>query len=81
MIQDTFRFIYKIKISDEELLEFSNYLSTTHPDYPSWSKGKGVKDDTDIAPYGGPTVNTMLIKPERYYEAYLEFKKTKSQQE
>lgn len=76
-IQDTFRYKYKIKLSDDELLDFSNYLTEYYPEYPSWSEGKGVKDDTDISPAGYPTVNTMLVKPERYYEAYLEFKKIK----
>jgi len=76
-IQDTFRFEYKIILSDAELLEFSNYLTARYPEYPSWSKGKSVKDDTEISPAGFPVINTMLEKPERYYEAYLEFKKTK----
>ncbi len=76
-IQDTFRFLYKIKLSDAELLDFSNYLTERYPDYPSWSKGKTVKDNTEISPAGLPVINTMLEKPERYYEAYLEFKKTK----
>lgn len=76
-IQDTFRFVYKIKLSNAELLDFSNYLTVRYPKYPSWSKGMSVKDDTEISPAGLPVINTMLEKPERYYEAYLEFKKTK----
>jgi hypothetical protein len=76
-IQDTFRFRYKEKLSDSELLEFSNYLTEYFSEYPGWSKGKLTKDDTDIAPDGLPYMNIMLEKPERFYEAYLEFKKTK----
>ena len=76
-IQNTFRFVYKIKLSDAELLDFSNYLTEHYPKYPSWSQGKLTKDDTDIAPDGLPSMNVMIEKPERYYEAYLEFKKTK----
>lgn len=76
-IQDTFRFVYKIKLSDAGLLDFSNYLTEHYPEYPRWSKGKSVKDDTEIGPAGYPVINVMLVKPERYYKAYLEFKKTK----
>ena len=77
-IQDTFRFLYKIKISNEELAEFSDFLTARYSDYPSWSKGESTKDDTEIGPAGYPVVNVMLVKPERYYEVYLEFKKSKS---
>lgn len=76
-IQDTFRFLYKIKLSDAELLDFSNYLTEHYPEYPSWSKNQMVMDDTEISPAGLPVRNAMLINPERYREAYLEFKKTK----
>ena len=76
-IQDTFRFIYKTKLSDAELLNFSNYLTEHYSEYPSWSKGKLTEDDTDIAPSGYPARNVMLEKPERFYETFLEFKKTK----
>ncbi len=76
-IRSTLRFVYKIKLSDEELSEYSQYMTTHFPDYPSWSEGEMVKDDTDIAPDGRPAMNRILKKPERYYEAYLEFKKLK----
>jgi hypothetical protein len=78
-IQDTFRFVYKIVLSDTELLEFSNYLTAHYPEYPSWSDGQMVKDDTELSPAGLPVMNRILKKPERYYEAYLEFKKTKKE--
>lgn len=70
-IQDTFRFVYKITLSDAELLELSNYLTAHYPEYPTWSEGYMVKDDTEISPAGLPVMNRMLEKPERYYEAYM----------
>lgn len=76
-IQDTLRFTYKIKISDEELAKFSDFMVEHYPDYPSWSEGKMTKDATEISPAGYPVMNRILQKPERYYEAYLEFKKAK----
>jgi len=76
-IQDTFRFVNKIVLSDAELLEFSNFLTARYPEYPSWSEGRLVTDNTEISPAGLPVRNVMLIKPERYHKAYLEFKKTK----
>ena len=75
-IQNTFRFVYKIKISDEELAKLSDFLTARYPDYPSWSAGRSTIDNTEIGPAGYPVVNVMLVKPERYYEVYLEFKKS-----
>lgn len=76
-IKDTFRLIYKFELSDTELLELSNYLTAHYPDYPSWSERSGVKDYTRLNEAGNPLWFYVLKKPERYYEAYLEFKKTK----
>ena len=36
-----------------------------------------TKDDTELGPAGYPVMNRILQKPERFREAYLEFKKTK----
>ncbi len=74
-IQGTFRFVYKVILPDAELLKFSNYLTARYPEYPSWSEGQMVKDDAELSPAGLPVMNRMLKKPERYYEAYLEFKR------
>lgn len=76
-IQDAFRIIYKVKLSDSEVLNFSNYLTERYPDYPSWSKMKVVKDETQINSAGYPLQFHIVEKPERFYETYLEFKKTK----
>ena len=77
VIQDTFRLIYKIKLSDVELLDFINYLTEQYPEYPSWSKSSGVEDNTQLNAAGTSVIINVLKKPERYYEAYMEFKKTK----
>ena len=74
-IQNTLRFVYKIKISDEELAEFSDFLVTRYPDYPSWSNSKLTKDESELGPAGYPVQIGILEKPERFHEAYLEFKK------
>lgn len=76
-IRDTLRFVHRIRLSDTEMLEFSNFLTTRDPTYVSWSKGKMVSDPSEISQAGFPVRIVVMIKPERYYEAYLEFKKTK----
>lgn len=76
-IQQAFRILNKIKLSDSEMLDFSNYLTERYPDYPSWSKMKMVKDETQINSAGNPLQFHIVESPERYYEIYLEFKKTK----
>lgn len=77
-IQNTFWFVYKIKVFDAELLEFSNYLTEHHPEYPSWSERKWV-ENREESPVGFSVkyISIILKNPERYREAYLEFKKTK----
>lgn len=77
-IQDTFWVRKKIEMSDSELLEFSNFLTARDPTYPSWSDTDFIKDYSRINEAGNPAQVYVLKKPERYYEAYLEFKKTKN---
>lgn len=76
-IKNTFRFEYKIILSNAELVELSNFLTEHYPDYPSWSEREGIQDDTQLSPAGYSVRIDVLKKPERYYEVYLEFKKTK----
>lgn len=64
IIQDTLRLEHNIQMSDEQLLEFSNFLTSIDPSYPAWSDAK----------YGPP----LLLKNSRkYYDAYLKFSKNK----
>lgn len=76
-VKDTLWVRYKILLSKEELLAFSNFLVTRDSSYPSWSETDFVKDYTRINEAGNPLQVYLLRKPERYYEAYLEFKKMK----
>jgi hypothetical protein len=77
-IKDTFRLEHKIILSEEDLLVFSNFLVAYYPEYPSWSETNYFRDYTQINEAGYPLWVRTMKKPERFYEAYLEFKKTKS---
>ncbi len=76
-IRDTFRLEYKILLSDEELLAFSNFMAARYPQYPSWSEQNFIKDYTQVSEGELPLQRHVMKKPERFHEAYLEFKKTK----
>lgn len=77
-IQNTFWFVYKIKVLNDELLEFSNYLTEHHQEYPSWSERTSV-ENREESPVGFSVkyISFILKNPEPYREAYSEFKKTK----
>jgi hypothetical protein len=77
-IQRTFRINKKIEISDSELLDFSNFLTERDPTYPIWSDSNIVTDNSQTDGAGNPLQVQILKRPERFYEAYSEFKKTKS---
>ena len=76
-IKETFRLQYKLVLSDAELLEFSNFLVAHYSDYPSWSEKDFIQDHTQLNQWGNPLQFHVMKKPARYFEAYLEFKKTK----
>jgi hypothetical protein len=76
-IKETFRIKSNLVLTDTELLEFSNFLVAHYPDYPSWSEKDFIKDYTRINEAGNPLQRHVMKKPERFYEAYLEFKKIK----
>jgi hypothetical protein len=74
-IMDTFWVRHKIEMSEQELLTFSNFLVARDPTYPSWSEQDFIKDYTRLNEAGNPFQRNIMKQPERYYEAYLEFKK------
>jgi len=76
-IQDTFWVNRKIEISDGELLEFGNFLIERDLTYPTWSQTDYIKDYSRINKAGNPLQVYIFKKPERFYEVYSEFKKTK----
>lgn len=75
-IRNTFKVEYEIILSDAELLEFSNFLAAKYPDYPIWSEAKLIKYKAQSDDAGYPVQLSVLTKPERFYEAYTEYKKT-----
>lgn len=77
-IRATFRLEYKIVLSDAELLELSKFLVAHHPEYPSWSETNYFRDYTQINEAGNPLWVHTMKKPEQFYTAYSQFKKTKN---
>lgn len=65
IIRDTLRVKHNIQMSDNELLEFSNFLTSLDPTYPGWSKIESA------------TPPLVLKDSKKYYEAYLKFKAKK----
>ena len=74
-IRDTLWVKYRIKMSDSELLEFSTYLVQVDPTYPSWSERDFIKDYSRINEAGSPAQVVVMKQSNRYYHAYLAFKK------
>lgn len=74
-IRNTFWTLHKIEMSDVELFEFSNFLILRDPTYPAWSGQSLIKDYSRLNEAGNPLQVFVVKKPERYYAAYLEFKK------
>lgn len=76
-IRDTLWVKYRIKMSDSELLEFSNYLVKNDPTYPSWSERKLIMDYSRKNEWGNPLQVFIMTKPTRYYQLHRAFKKQK----
>jgi hypothetical protein len=76
-IQDTFWVKYKVKISDKVLSEFSTFLLARDPTYPSWSETDLIKDSSRLNEAGNPAQVYVFLEPERFHQAYLEFRKVK----
>jgi hypothetical protein len=75
-IADTLRVKYRIKLSDSELLEFTNYLVEKDPTYPSWSERTMIKDSSPPNDAASPAQVFIMKQPERFYQEYLAFKKS-----
>jgi hypothetical protein len=76
-ISDTLRLEYKIELTKGELVAFVNFLVKHYPQYPSWSETNEIKDNTRLNEAGNPAQIHVFKNPERFHEAYLEFKKSK----
>ena len=75
VIRDTLWVKYRIKVSDSDMLAFSNFLVKRDPGYPSWSEREFIKDYSRINKAGNPAQVVIMKKPERFYQEYLTFKK------
>lgn len=73
-VRDTLWVKYRIKMSDSELLDFSNYLVKYHPTYLSWSERKLITDYSRKSE-GHPLRVFIMTRPIRYLHAYRAFKK------
>lgn len=76
-IKDTFWIRSKRQFSDRELLDFSNFLISRDSTYPSWSETDLTVDETRMNTAGVPLRVYVLKTPERFFAAYVEFKKSK----
>lgn len=65
MIMNTLQSRHKVQMTNDELLEFINFLISFDPTYPTWS---------EVGEYGPPQ---LVKESKRYYEAYLKFKSKK----
>lgn len=74
-VRDTLWVKYRIKMSDSELLDFSNYLVEQNPTYPSWSERKLITDRSRKNEWGHPLRVFIMTKPARYLQSYRAFKK------
>ena len=63
LIQDTLRIKHSVQMSDDELREFSSFLVTLDPKYPSWSRIESA------------TPPLVLKDSQKFYEAYTQFSK------
>jgi hypothetical protein len=73
-IRSTLRLRYSISLSDKELQDFTNHLMSQDPSYPSWSERQEYKDLTKRNEAGNPIWYVIMKKPERFYNAYLQYK-------
>jgi hypothetical protein len=77
-VADTLWVRYKIKLSETEISEFTNYLISRDPKYPAWSKFKFIKDYSRINEAGNPAQVYVFDNAKLYYQAYLNFKRSQA---
>ena len=78
-IRNALRLEYRLQMSDEELLAFSNFLVARDSTYPHWSEVDYVQDPTRINATGVPVRLHKMGNPQRFYEAYLEFRQSRGE--
>ena len=75
-IRDSLALRYKIHLSDDDLLSFTNSLMAKDAYYPTWSKTETYKDRTRINKAGYPAQYLIVKDAEPFYKAYLQYKAT-----
>lgn len=65
-ISETLWLRHRIKLTDDEMLKFSNFLVEYDPTYPSWSERESTKNSPRI----------IMKDSKRFYQAYLAFKRS-----
>jgi hypothetical protein len=73
-IRNSLRLRHKISLSDQELLDLTNYVISQDPYYPTWSERGEYKDLNQHNEAGNPIWYVIMKEPERFYNAYLEYK-------
>lgn len=75
-IADALWLSYRINMTENELLDFTNYLIKVSPNYPSWSETEWKMDlKRDKTSAFSHTQGAVVKKPLRYYQSYLAFKR------
>jgi hypothetical protein len=72
-IRNTLRLKYKVSLSDNETLDFVNYLISRDPYYPGWSQSERYKSN-ELNRAGNPISYLIQKSPEPFHTAYLQFK-------
>lgn len=73
-MRDALALKYRIKLSDEELLGFSNHLTAQDAYYPGWSETEWYVDHDSLNEAGNPRQYSILKNPEPFFKAYLKYK-------
>ncbi len=76
-VADTLWVRYRVKLSDDELVEFTTYLISQDGKYPGWSETKFMKDYSRINEAGNPAQVYVYNNAKRFHDAYLDFKRSR----
>lgn len=77
-VSDTFWIKRRIRMSDEEVAKFSDFLTNRDPTYPTWSKIDFVTDNSRHNEAGNALQVYIFQDVNLFWESYREFKRGKS---
>jgi hypothetical protein len=72
-IADTLRIKRGIKLSEDELRKFTEYLIKKDARYPSWSGRTLFKNYDELFDGRNPRIYILLTDPEPFHKAYMEY--------